>query len=162
MNANHNNTGGASPSRSRRPSRFYTYDKREPLTPKTPTESEKKQAKSSKSQEFIQTPVDVDYESDLNPLPKIMKRPSVISILKRQSSRVSKDSIRGLGLSPSQINLIDDKVSLYKEMKPKSFQHTPDKQKRKSKLLDRISIIAAKSAEDGKDNPAAIFKRVLV
>jgi len=150
-----------SPGRSRRPSRFYTYDKREPQTPKTPTDIDKMQPKFSKSQEFARLHADTDYESDLNPIPKIIKRPSVLSILKRQSSRVSKESIRGL--SPSQMNLIDDKVSLYKEIKPKSFVQTTDRTKRKSKLLDRISLIAAKSTEDGKgDNPAAIFKRVLV
>ncbi len=163
------NTGGQSPNRNRRPSRFYTYEKKEPISAHVIQQSitDNKITKSSKSQEFMKGEiVDNDYDDN-----KLSKRPSILSnFLKRNSiKRGSRDSSRGF--SPEQMNLIDDKVSVYKEPKTKSLVSVAERSKqRKSKLLDRISLIAARgggaslgSSDEVKgDNPAAIFKRVLV
>jgi len=154
--------GGQSPNRNRRPSRFYTYEKKEAASATTqPVITDNKVTKSSKSQEFMKG--EIDHENE--PYGKLSKRPSILSsFLKRNSiKRGSRDSSRGF--SPEQMNLIDDKVSVYKEPKTKSLINITDRSKqRKSKLLDRISLIAARGGavdESKGENPAAIFKRVL-
>jgi len=160
--ANSMTNGGQSPNRNRRPSRFYTYEKKEAASATTqPVITDNKVTKSSKSQEFMKG--EIDHENE--PYGKLSKRPSILSsFLKRNSiKRGSRDSSRGF--SPEQMNLIDDKVSVYKEPKTKSLINITDRSKqRKSKLLDRISLIAARGGavdESKGENPAAIFKRVL-
>lgn len=72
-----------------------------------------------------------------------------------------------LMLTPAQIDLIDDKVTKHSNyrQRTRSFSTNPEKGKvRRSKLLQRISNIAARGSimDPGPDNPAFIFKQLLV
>lgn len=115
--------------------------------------------------------LDVEPASAMPFLNDKKPRPSMISTLKRQNSkRHSRESTKQL--SASQFHLIDDKVAHPTENKYKGILvHSKGlglgerPKARKSKLLDKISLIAAKGAnsDDSKaENPAAIFKQVLV
>ena len=157
--------------RNRRPSRFSTNQKKE-LSSASVDESSRdgrKSIKPSKGQEaqfshFEPEFNDSEYKQESAPFARFQKRPSIISTVLRRphSKRLSKDSVRTL--SPSQISLIDDKV-LYTDGRTKPFiNSSPGPKVRRSKLLDRISLIAARgSFDDGKgESPALIFKQVLV
>lgn len=159
----------------RRPSRFYTItdDKESANFSAVSKERRISPAHISKSQEFLQVSPQIEIDTDQEPATATLvkkPRPSMLSGFKilgsKNNNNDSRESLRPL--KASQMNLIDDKVALTnrsRESRNKSLLQPPLERKstRKSKLLDKISLIAAKSdGDDSKaDSPALIFKQVL-